>query len=346
MLGELNASHLGIFGKLGVPEEFTADLGLIFDPAHRGPGLKIAEVLKRGPADKRGVKLMPGDVVLSIDGMDLTETLDTARALNDKAGTVVTLEIAPADKTAKRRVTLMPAVRYAVSELMYDRWTQKNAQRVAELSQGKLGYIHIPSMDQAGLDRFVRALYSDNFDKDAIVLDVRYNGGGHTHDQVLNYLGGREHTYFYQRSGDIGAVINSNDRKWSKPLVVLINNESYSDAEIFPHAIRTLGMGKLVGQATGGNVIGTRSVKLIDGSFFRTPGTGIMTLKGVNMEKEGVKPDFVVDVHPGDLVRGIDPQLEKAVEVLQQDVAAWKKNNPPPKVEIGAGAGGATPGAK
>ena len=87
---------------------------------------------------------------------------------------------------------------------MYDRWVDKNARRVAELSKGTLGYIHIPSMDEAGLERFVRSLYSDNFDKDAIVLDVRYNGGGYTHDQVLNYLGGKEHTLFHQRGGDFG----------------------------------------------------------------------------------------------------------------------------------------------
>ena len=87
------------------------------------------------------------------------------------------------------------------------------------------------------------------------MLDVRFNGGGYTHDQVLNYLGGKEHTFFYQKSGNVGAVLNFNDRKWSKPLVLLINNRSYSDAEIFPHAFRTLGLGKLVGQPTGGYVI-------------------------------------------------------------------------------------------
>ena len=124
--------------------------------------------------------------------------------------------------------------------------------RVAELSKGKLGYIHIPSMDEAGLERFVRALYSDNFDKDAIVLDVRFNGGGFTHDQVLNYLGGKEHTFFRQRNGGEGPVLRSYDRKWTKPLVLLINNRSYSDAEIFPSAFRTLGLGKVVGQPTGG----------------------------------------------------------------------------------------------
>jgi tricorn protease len=345
MLGELNASHLGISGKLSTPEEFTADLGLIFDPTHRGTGLKIAEIIKRGPADKRGLNLKPGDIVLSIDGVELTESLDTAKALNDKAGTVVTLLVTsnPADKKAKRRVDMVPTSRPVVANLMYERWTEKNAQRVAELSKGKLGYIHIAGMNQEGVDRFVRSLYSDNFDKEAIVIDVRYNGGGNTHDQILSYLGGKEHTYFVHRGGSVGAVINFNDRKFNKPLVVLINNRSYSDAEIFPHAFRTLGLGKVVGQSTGGFVIGTRNVMLIDGSMFRTPRTGVMTLKGVNMEKEGVMPDYPVDVHPNDLARGLDPQLDKAVEVLQQEVIAWKKNQTPGKGEAGVGQGVAAP---
>src|SRR5580704_10954582 len=104
---------------------------------------------------------------------------------------------------------------------MYERWVEHNAKRVAELSNGKLGYIHIPSMDEEGLDAFVRALYSDNFDTDAIVLDERYNGGGFTHDQVLNYLGARSHAYFRQREGAEGVVARATDRKWTKPLVLL-----------------------------------------------------------------------------------------------------------------------------
>ncbi|HYV34116.1 MAG TPA: S41 family peptidase, partial [Gemmataceae bacterium] len=198
-------------------------------------------------------------------------------------------------------------------------------KKVSDMSGGKLGYIHIPTMDEQGLDRFVRSLYSDNFDKEAIVLDVRYNGGGYTHDKVLNYLGGKEHTMFIQRHGGIGPVLTSTDRKFTKPLVLLINNRSYSDAEIFPHAFRTLGLGKLVGQPTGGFVIGTSSYRLIDGSLFRLPRTGVYTLKGVNMEKEGVVPDVMVEPHPDQMAKGLDVQLEKAVSVLTQDVAAWKK---------------------
>jgi tricorn protease len=238
----------------------------------------------------------------------------------------------PGDAKSKRRVEIQAVGREKTRELMYERWVERNARRVAELSKGKLGYIHIPSMDEKGLDGFVRSLYSDNFDKEAIVLDVRYNGGGYTHDQVLSYLGGRDHTYFRQRNGGQGMVMRSFDRKWTKPVVLLINNRSYSDAEIFPSAFRTLGLGKLVGQPTVAHVIGTYTVRLIDGSHFRIPRVGVFTPAGANMEKQGVMPDILVNQLPDQLARGIDPQLDKAVEVVQQDVVAWKKTHSGPEL--------------
>jgi tricorn protease len=331
MLGELNASHLGIDGLQHAPEEATADLGLIFDEGHRGPGLKIADILKGGPADKRGINLKVGDVIAAIDRVELNDKISISKLLNDKVGEAVTLQVTSnpsadlKDPKAWRRVEIQGAARAEIAKLMYERWVESNAKRVAELSKGKLGYIHIPSMDEAGLDQFVRSLYSDHFDKEAIVLDVRYNSGGYTHEQVLNYLGGKHHTVFRQRNGGEGSVLRSYDRKWTKPLVLLINNRSYSDAEIFPSAFRTLGLGKLVGQATGGLVIGTSMVRLIDGSQFRVPRTGVYTINGINMERQGVAPDVSVDQHPDQLAKGIDPQLDKAVEVVTQDVFAWKK---------------------
>jgi tricorn protease len=327
MLGELNASHLGIGGKLPEADEKTAELGLIFDEAYRGPGLKVAEVLKRGPADRRGLDIKPGDVITAIDRVTLTEATNVSRLLNNKANEVVLLDVTrdPKDPKARRRVEVTAIDRAKAAELMYDRWVRNNAEAVARLSGGTVGYIHIPSMDEPGLEAFVRALYSDNFDKEAIVIDVRYNGGGFTHDQVLNYLAGKEHTYFRQRDGGEGLVLRNYDRKWTRPLVVLTNNRSYSDAEIFPHAFRTLGLGKVVGQATGGFVIGTTSTRLIDGSTFRIPRTGVFTVHGANMEREGVRPDVPVEVAVEDWSRGIDTQLVKACEVVAADVAAWKR---------------------
>src|SRR5262249_25749077 len=268
-----------------------------------------------------GINLKTGDVILAIDREPFTEKSNLSRMLNGKVNETVQLELLaagasdPKDPKGRRRVEVQAAGRSTIANLMYERWCERNAKLVAEKSGGKYGYIHIPSMDQPGLDRFVRALYSDNFDKEAIVLDVRFNGGGYTHDQVLSYLTGKEHTIFKQRNGGDGLVLRAADRKWTKPLVLLINNQSYSDAEIFPSAFRTQGLGKLVGQPTAGMVIGTGSVALIDGSHLRLPRIGVYSVKGVNMEKEGVMPDIVVEPTPEDIARGRDPQLERAIDV-------------------------------
>lgn len=328
MLGELNSSHLGIAGPVAAPEEITADLGLLFDANHKGPGLKVAEVLKRGPADKRGLQIKVGDVITAIDRQPV-DGRELSELLNGKVNEPVALEIASSGadpKAAKRRVEVQGIDRNRTGELLYDRWVTTNAKKVESLSGGKLGYIHIPSMNDEGLESFVRSLYSDNADKEGLVLDVRNNGGGFTHDRVLNYLAGREHTLFRQRNGGDGLVVRENDRKWTKPVVVLINERTYSDAEVFPSALRSLGLGKLVGQPTGGQVIFTYRVPLIDGSLFALPRTGVFTARGVNMEREAVQPDFVVAASPEQLARGDDPQIAKAVNVLGQDVIAWKKS--------------------
>jgi tricorn protease len=342
MLGELNASHLGISGFGRFPDEYTAELGLLYDTTHPGPGLKIQEIVKRGPADKRGMGLKPGDLILSIDRGEITPKSNVSQLLNNKSGETVILEVTsdPKDPKAKRKVELQAITRDRMGELLYQRWVNQNEEQVSKLSKGTLGYIHIPSMDEQGLETFVRALYSDNFDKDAIVLDVRFNGGGFTHDQVLNYLGAKPHAIFRQRDGAEGLVLRSYDRKWTKPTSLLINNRSYSDAEIFPNAFRTLGLGKVIGQPTGGFVIGTNSTRLIDGSTFRLPRTGVWTMKGINMEKEGVQPDILVDPTPEQFTPGNDPQLAKAVEVLIQDVIVWKKNQATPVAPMTTGTGG------
>jgi tricorn protease len=325
MLGELNSSHLGISGYSTTPEEETADLGLIFDDDYRGPGLKIKEVVRRGPADRRGLDLKAGDLVTAIDNVALNGSIDVSRLLNGKVKESVVLLVQRAPGEKPRRVEVQGASRDEVRELTYQRWVDRNAARVAALSGGKLGYAHIPNMTADGLDKFVRALYSDNYDKEAIVLDLRYNGGGFTHDKVLAYLGSKEHHLFKNREGGVGLVVRSNDRRWNKPLVVLVNNRSFSDAEVFPSAVQALGLGKVVGQPTGGLVIFTGEMTLIDGSKFRVPSTGVFTLRGVNREKEGVVPDVIVEAHPDQLNRGEDPQLDRAVDVLKADVETFKK---------------------
>ena len=285
MMGELNASHLGVGGYGATPEEQTAELGLVWDEAYRGKGLKVLDVLKRGPADKRGLSLKPGEFVLAIDGVEVTEATDLSQLLNGKVGETVELQVAAdpnADPKARRRVEVQAIAR---NDIAHGERRRRGA-RVADVRplggqqrQAGGGAEQAASWatstsrawTKTGLERFLRSLYSDNFDKEAIVLDVRYNGGGTTHDQVLNYLMGHGHTMFRERDGREGTVVEASDRKWNKPLVLLINNRSYSDAEVFPSAFRTLGLGKLVGQPTGGYVIGTGEVQLIDGSIAAHP---------------------------------------------------------------------------
>lgn len=325
MMGELNASHLGLQMAPVFPEEQTTELGILFDETFKGRGLKIAEVIKRGPADKRGIDLKPGEIIFAINGIELTNKVEVSQILNGKIDEPVVVSVgveSQSDPKVKNRrsMEITPVTRERMAPLVYDRWVNLNAKKVSELSNGRVGYIHIPSMDEPGLDRFVRSLYSDNFDKEALVLDVRFNGGGFTHDQVLNYLGAQDHTRFLHRGGDNGAVLRSYDRKWTKPIILLINNRSYSDAEIFPNAFKTLGIGKLVGQPTGGMVIGTGTAKLIDGSTFRIPRIGVYTNRGVDMDTVGVSPDILVEPSPDQLKKGIDIQLQKAVEVILKDL--------------------------
>jgi tricorn protease len=330
MLGELNASHLSIVGPGVAPEEMTAHLGLLFDESYGGPGLKVAEVLKHGPADKRGLGLKAGDVILAIDRQPVTDRCEVSALLNGKAGETLPLDVVPAgndpkDPKARRRLDLQAIDRDAAAKLVYARWAAQNAKRVAKLSGGRCGYIHIPNMNEDGLEQFVRSLYSDNFDKDGLVIDVRNNGGGFTHDQVLNYLAGREHAYFKQRNGSEGSVVREFDRKWAKPLVVLINERTYSDAEVLPNALRTLSLAKLVGNPTGGQVIFSYGVRLIDRSVLMLPRIGVYTTRGVNMERQAVQPDILVETTPDQAAKGDDPQLSKAVEVLKGDVLAWQQ---------------------
>ena len=311
--------------------------------SYRGPGLKIAEILKRGPADRRGLNLRPGDFILAIDGVAVErerQRLQAAQRQGRRDGHAARHADAQRRRTRERRVEIRGCrVASQIDPMMYERWVQAQRRRASpKLSNGKLGYIHIPSMDEAGLDRFVRALYSDNFDKEGIVLDVRYNGGGFTHDQVLNYLGGKEHTIFSQRDGGVGPGAAFVRPQMEQAARAAHQQPLLQRRRDLPARLPHLGPGQ-ARRPTDRRLRHrhARRSRLIDGSTFRIPRIGVYTIKGVNMEKEGVMPDVLVEPHPDQLAHGIDVQLDKAVEVLNKDVVAWKKTRPP---MVGAGVGG------
>lgn len=311
MLGELSASHLGIY-KWGGGGASTGRLGIHHDQGHDGPGVRVRRVIEDGPAERAGIR--PGEYILAIDG----ETIDPGEnyycLLTDKAGRDVLLRVAEtAGGRNARDVRLRPADRGDIRRLVYEERVRQNRERIDALSGGRIGYIHIPGMGNRNLDQFAEDLFAQGAGKDALIVDIRGNGGGSVHDQILRYLDRR--AYGYETTRARPPSYNPLEL-WAKPLALVIDETCYSDAEIFPMGWKALGLGPVVGTPTFGAVIGTNDVPLIDGTMFRVPGSGWYDLEGRNLENWGIEPDIRVDAVPEDARRGIDRQLDKAVEVM------------------------------
>src|SRR3954466_3078015 len=183
-------------------------------------------------------------------------------------------------------------------------------------SNGDIGYLHIRAMDAPSLRQFQLDLAAHRTKK-ALVIDQRFNGGGGIDQELLGILAGRECQSTVGRDAGIQMARPQN---FYGPMVVMQNERSASDAEMFPAGFKALGLGKVVGVPTMGAVIGTGSYTLLDGSAIRTPGSGVWTVTGENMENYGVPPDVYIDNTPADFVKGRDAQVEKAVEVLKAEM--------------------------
>jgi tricorn protease len=321
MIGELNSSHLGIRGPRNPDAVSTGMLGLRFDPLYEGKGLKIKSVIPNGPCDKERSRVKPGEILISIDGYPIEKNTNIHRLLNDKIGEKVEIEILN-NRGEKRRLVVEPISFSQFIQKEYDRWVEEKRAMVEKLSKGKLGYIHIQAMNEPSLERFEMELYSVAHGKEGLVIDVRNNGGGWTTDYLLAILSPKPHAITVPRGGEKGYP---QDRRplyaWTKPIIVLCNEYSYSNAEIFSHAIKTLKRGKVVGQPTSGSVISTGGIRLIDGSLFRVPYRGwYVVTTGLNMEGNGCQPDIIVPDYPQDVSQGIDRQLKRAVEELMKEV--------------------------
>jgi len=187
------------------------------------------------------------------------------------------------------------------------------------MTQGKVGYIHIPSMGSRDYDNFFRDLFRDNADKEALIIDVRGNTGGHIHDRIISLLNKTPYAYSTSRRYS-QERIQEPRRAWTRPSIVLVDEGSFSDGEIFPTVYQELKLGKLVGMPSSGSVIGTWEYELMDGSSMRLPGSGWYRMDGTNMEGNGVVPDILVEISPEDKIAGRDTQLLRAIEEIMKDI--------------------------
>jgi tricorn protease len=327
MMGELNASHLGIWDGPGDPnirggalDAQTGELGVLFDASDRGPGLRIARVIKGTPAERVDSPLAPGERILAVEGVTLAAGDDFARLLDHTVDRPTRIEV-QGNEGKRREVILRPISGQQFRDRLYEEEIALRQHCVAQATGGRVAYIHVRSMDETSLELFERDLYAEAHGRDALILDVRNNGGGWTTDLLLTSLTAPDHAITQARGAGPGYP---SDRRllyaWTKPIVVLCDENSFSNAEIFSWAIRTIKRGPVVGQQTFGGVISTGGTRLLDGSFLRLPFRGWRSkLDGSNLEGTGCMPDIVVENLPGDLARGLDRQLERGIaEALRQ----------------------------
>ncbi|MCB1220177.1 MAG: PD40 domain-containing protein [Planctomycetales bacterium] len=316
MLGELSASHLGFFGngdEEAPPADTTASLGVWFEDHYDGPGWKVSEVIMDGPAEIPGQELQVGDVILSLDGEKLAPRTNWYRILRNRTDRPVVLGVQREGEDEPLEITMQPVPQGSLGQREYLQWVDENRQHVEDATGGRVGYMHIQSMNGSSLAKFRRELFAMNLDRDALIIDVRFNGGGNIHDELVDLLDRRMFCYSGHRGQD---RIPQPTLMWHGPIVVLMNSSSFSDAEIFPHIMKELDLATLVGEATGGNVIGTYNFPLLDGSTFRLNTWGWWLPDGTDMEGNGAQPDIEVEIDPEIAAHGGDNQLDKAIEYL------------------------------
>jgi tricorn protease len=289
-------------------------LGLWFDESYGGPGLKVSQVLFDGPCTKAESQVSVGEYVLQIDGHDVTLDESMYSLLEGKVGKRVKLTVNAEPKTeGARTVSVKPIGGGDWGNLRYEQWVRECRQRVKELSGGRLYYMHIRGMSGECLERFRRELFGEAQRYGGVVLDIRYNGGGRIHDQLLEELTKEAHIYEGLRNAP---RITQPIHLYDKPIDLVINEQCASDAEIFPNGFRTKKLGTIIGMPTYGGVIGTYDITLVNGHGFRVPVSGWRTLEGVDLENYGVPPDVTVPF-PYEAHRdGRDTQLEAAVADL------------------------------
>ncbi len=315
MLGEVNASHTGCRYRESKPGvDKVASLGALYNYSYTGTGLQVAEILQAGPLDNAISKIKTGCIIEKIDGQAVTDSLDFYQLLNHKAGQLTLLSVYdPATKT-RWDETLKPISLGEENELLYQRWVKNRRKEVDELSGGKIGYIHVRSMDDASMRTVFEEALGRCIDKEAIIIDTRFNGGGNIHEQLSDFLNGKKYIDIIPHGQYIGSEPLD---KWVKGSIVLINESNYSDAHLFPVAYKLKNIGKTVGMPVPGTGTFVWWETQIDPTLvFGIPMGGWKMPDGNFCENTQLEPDIKVLNEPEIVTTGRDQQIEAAVKEL------------------------------
>jgi tricorn protease len=337
MIGELNVGHTYVGGG-EYPKPKRIQLGLLGAEVSRDPEsgfYRIEEILPgqnwdrstRSPLTEIGVDANEGDYILAVNGKSTDDVNNIYELLVNKAGKQVTLKLnsRPTRKGA-REVVIVPTSSQA--DLYYYDWVQSNIEKVSEATDGKVGYIHVPDMGRRGLNEFVKYFYPQ-IRKKALIIDVRGNGGGNVSPMLIERLRREIVMIDFARNTapepDPSAMIYG-------PMVCLADEFSASDGDLFTYRFKKHNLGKVVGKRTWGGVVGIRgTLPLLDGGFLNKPEFSRYDVEGRKwiIEGYGVEPDIYVDNDPAKEYAGIDQQLNKAIEVILEELETKEKEIPP-----------------
>lgn len=319
MVGDLNASHTGFYPRRDEESSYkpTARLGVDFDYSETlAHGIKISRVYPNTRL-ARFYKIKAGDILTHIDKIEITPKTGIDALLANKVDKLVNFSILSDGNVIEGQIHGMGGYEYY--QLFYDYDVNRKRQKVEKASGGRIGYIHVPAMGEVDYDNFYRDYFRDNHDKKAMILDFRGNRGGRVHEDIISLL--TQRTFGYSLSRTFGPELRPEPRFGiNVPTIVLVDENSFSDGEIFPIVYQELKLGKVIGYPSSGAVIGTRERTLLDGSRMRMPGTGWFKVDGTNMEGTGAQPDIIVEHSINDIVANNDKQLSRAIKEILREI--------------------------
>jgi tricorn protease len=316
MIGELNASHLGMGGP-AAQQPYTGKLGLRFDRAayERDGSLRVSEVIPLAPAALSGA-IAVGDVIGAVEGHPMDGGTNLDELLSYRTGKQTVLRVTSPNGPA-RQVTVRPVNTGTEKGLLYRSWVESRRAYVAKASGGRLGYVHMIDMSDAALHQLYSDLDAENHDREGLVIDIRNNNGGFVNAYALDVF--TRKSYLNMQSRDepvVGARTSLGQRSLERPTVLVTNQHSLSDAEDFTEGYRTMKLGQVVGEPTAGWIIFTSNRALLDGTTVRLPSTRITGADGKDMEMAPRPVDQLVIRPVGESYSGRDSQLDAAVKVL------------------------------
>lgn len=319
LLGELNVSHTGGRYRPEV-KEATASLGLLYDWNYVGKGMKVDEVVEKGPFDRKTTRVKPGVVIEKIDGQPVDA--DFSALLNGKAGKKILVSFYDAQSKERWDEVVKPISGGTLSSLLYERWVKQRAADVDKWSNGRLGYVHIESMD----DGSFRTVYSDILGKynnrEGIVIDTRFNGGGRLHEDIEVLFSGQKYLTQVIRGRE---ACDMPSRRWNKPSIMVQCEANYSNAHGTPWVYKHRQIGKLVGAPVPGTMTSVNWVRMQDPDLiYGIPVVGYRLPDGSYLENKELEPDVYVLNAPETVVKGEDTQLKAAVDELLKELDAKK----------------------